>query len=80
MGDHVRGSTPGAVKSMSVYNQSPRSTQPGHPSMGRDNEYQPNGSDAVQLGSKGQVWFVSGCVIPLLSWPYLSISSNGFIP
>ena len=30
MGDLVRGSIPGAGKSISVYNQSPRSTQPGH--------------------------------------------------
>ena len=28
MGEHVWGSTPGAGKSISVYNQSPRSTQP----------------------------------------------------
>ena len=28
------GSTPGAGKSISVYNQSPRSTQPGHPCVG----------------------------------------------
>ena len=37
---------------ISVYSQPPRSTQPGHPSMGRHNEYQPNGGDALQLGSK----------------------------
>ena len=43
MGDRVRGSTPGAGKSISVYNQSARSTQPGHPSVGRRNEYQPKG-------------------------------------
>jgi len=41
-----------AGKSMSVYNQSPRSTQPGHPSVGRCNEYQPKGGDALRLGSK----------------------------
>jgi len=29
-------------------------TQPGHPSMGRRIEYQPKGSDAMQLGSKGR--------------------------
>ena len=41
MGDHVPGSTPGAGNSISVYNQPPRSTQPGHPTVGRRNEYQP---------------------------------------
>ena len=35
MGNCVRGSTPGAGKFISVYNQSLRSTQPGHPYMGR---------------------------------------------
>jgi len=35
-------------------NTSPSSTQPGHPSVGRHNEYQPNGSDAVQVRSKGR--------------------------
>ena len=39
-------------KSISVYNQSPRSNQSGHPSVGRRNEYQPKGGDALQLGSK----------------------------
>ena len=53
MGDRVRGSIPGAGKSISVYNQSPRSTRPGHPSVGRRNEYQPKGGDALRLGSKG---------------------------
>ena len=52
--DRVRGLTPGAVKSISVYNQSPRSTQPGPPSVDRRNEYQPKGGDAVWLGSKGR--------------------------
>ena len=30
------------------------STQPGHPFMGRRNDYQPNGGDALRLGSKGR--------------------------
>ena len=50
-------------KPISVYNQPPRSTQPGHPSVGRRNEYQPKGSDALQLGVKaGMVreWVPSG--------------------
>ena len=45
---------PGAGKSISVYNQLPRSTQPDHRSVGRHNEYQPKGGDAWRLGSKGR--------------------------
>jgi len=37
---------------ISVCNQPLRSTQPGHPLVGRRNEYQPKDSDALQLGSK----------------------------
>ena len=37
--------------SVSVYNQPPRSTQPGHPFMGRRNVYQPKGGDALRLES-----------------------------
>ena len=55
MGDRVRGSTPSVRKSISAYNQSPRLTQYDHPSMGRRNEYQPKGSDALRLGSKAGV-------------------------
>ena len=41
--------------SMSVYDQPPRSTQPGHPSMGIRSEYQPKGGDALRLmESKGR--------------------------
>ena len=36
MGDRVRGSTPGAG-TIAVCNQPPRSTQPGHPAVGRRN-------------------------------------------
>ena len=54
MGDCVQGSTPGAGKSISAYNQSPRSTQPGYPSVDRSNKYQPKGGDALRLGSKGR--------------------------
>ena len=39
---------------ISVWNQPPRSTQPGHPFVGRRNEYQPKGGDALRLGSKGR--------------------------
>jgi len=39
---------------VSVCDQPPRSTQPGHPFMGRCNAYQPKGTDAaLRLGSKG---------------------------
>jgi len=49
----VWGSTPG-VGNLSQCNQPPISTQPGHPSVGRHNEYQPKGGDALRLGSKGR--------------------------
>ena len=39
---------------ISVCDWPPRSTQPGHPFVGRRNEYQPKGGDALQLGSKGR--------------------------
>ena len=39
MGDRVWGLIPGVGKSISVYNQPPRTTQPGHSFMGRCNEY-----------------------------------------
>ena len=48
------GFNSGCRKPISVYNQPPRSTQPDHPSVGRRNEYQPKGGDAVRLGSKGR--------------------------
>ena len=41
------------VTFISVCNQPPRSTQPGHLFGGRHNEYQPKGGDALWLGSKG---------------------------
>ena len=41
-------------KPISVFNQPSRSTQPGHPSVGSRNEYQPKGGDALRLGSKGR--------------------------
>jgi len=43
----------------SVCDRPPRSTQPGHPFVGRRNEYQPKGDDALRLGSKGRY---SSCV------------------
>ena len=38
---------------ISVCNQPPRPTQPGHLFLGRRNEYQPKGGDTLWLGSKG---------------------------
>ena len=46
---------------ISVCNQPPRSTQTGHPSMGRRNEYEPMDGDALRLRSKGRY---GSCVIP----------------
>ena len=75
----------GMGKSISVHSQSPRSTQPGHPSVGRRNEYQPKGGDALWLGSikAGMVreW-VAGKTVwsSCYHGPYLSVSSNGFVP
>jgi len=57
---------------ISVCNQPLRATQPGHAVafVGRCNEYQPKGGDALQLGSikAGMVreWVAGDCVIPLL--------------
>jgi len=39
---------------MLVCDQPPRSTQPGHPFMGRHNEYQPKGGGTLHLGSRGR--------------------------
>ena len=50
-------------------NQPPRSTQPGHPFVGRRNEYQTKYGGTLQLGSKGSVacmWVAGKTVIPLL--------------
>ena len=36
------------------FNDALRSTQPGHPFVGRHSEYRPQGGDALRLGSKGR--------------------------
>jgi len=36
---------------ISICNQPPRPTQPGHPFVGRRNSYQPKGGDALRLGT-----------------------------
>jgi len=41
-------------------NQPPMSTQPGHPSVGRRNEYRPNCSDALRLGVKADTVLFAG--------------------
>jgi len=38
------------------------STQPGHPFVGRRNEHQPKGGDALQLGSKDRYGSCVSCV------------------
>ena len=57
---------------ISVCDQPPRSTQPGHPFVGRHNEYQPKGGDALWLGSKGRYVFVCGwqktVLCPCYTW------------
>jgi len=47
---------------ISVCDQPPRSTQPGYPFVGRRNEYQLKGGDALRLGSKGRYGFVCSWV------------------
>ena len=62
----VWGSTP-AAGNLSQFNQPPRSTQPGHPFVGRRNEYRSKGGDALRLRSKGR-WC---CLQITLYDPYL---------
>ena len=52
----VRASTQNGLQctgALSQFNQPPRSTQPGHPSVGRRN-HRSKGGDALRLGSKGR--------------------------
>jgi len=49
-------------------NQPPRSTQPGHPSVGRLNEYRPKSSDALRLGVKTDMVLFAGNTV----WSYQS--------
>jgi len=50
----VSGFNPRCGTFISVCGQPLRSTQPGHPFVGRRNEYQPKGGDVLRLGSKGR--------------------------
>jgi len=45
---------------LSQSNQPPRSTQPGHPSVGRRNEYHSKGVDALRLGVKADMVLFAG--------------------
>ena len=60
---------------ISVCNQPPSSTQPGHSIAGRRNEYQSKGGDALRLGSKGRYGLCVGgrqnCVTLLLHTGYI---------
>ena len=51
--------TPGAGN-LSQFNQPARSTQPGHPSVGRHYEYRPKGGDALRLGVKTDIVLFAG--------------------
>ena len=69
---------------LSIYNQLVSSTQPGHPSVGKCNEYQPKGGDALWLGVKaGMVreWVAGKTVLsPCYHAPHLSaLEMNFFI-
>ena len=55
----VSGLTPGA-ENLYQSNQPPRSTQPGHPSVGRRNEYWSKGGDALRLGVKADMVLFAG--------------------
>jgi len=60
-----------------VCDHPPRSTQPGHPFVGRCNEYKPKGRDALWLESKGRYGSCVGdrqnCVIPLLHMRHIGV-------
>ena len=45
---------------LSQSNQPPRSTQPGHPYVGRRNEYRSKGGDALRLGVKADMVMFAG--------------------
>ena len=45
---------------LSQSNKLPRSTQPGHPFVGRRNEHRPKGGDALQLGVKADTVLFAG--------------------
>ena len=80
MGDSVRDSTPGGEKSILEYNQPPRLTQSGHPSVDRRNKYQPRAVMFCGWGVKaGMVreWVAGKTVIPCYHGTYLSALATG---
>jgi len=48
------------VREIYQSNEPPRSTQPGHPSVGRRNQYRSKGGDALQLGVKADMVLFAG--------------------
>jgi len=58
MGDHIGVQL--RVGNLSQCNQPPRSTQPGHPSVGRRSEYRQKDGDAVRLGVKADMVLFAG--------------------
>jgi len=56
---HRARSVPGA-ENLSQSNQPPRSTQPGHPFVGRRNEYRPKGGNALRLGVIADIMLFAG--------------------
>jgi len=63
---------------ISVWNQQPRSTQPGYPFASRCNEYQPKGGDALRLGSKGRYGSCEGWQIKLCDHLVTRVTSVHF--
>ena len=77
MGDRIRVQLR-VLETLYRYNQLLGLTQPGHPFVGRRSEYQPVGSDALRLRSKGRycgmarVWWQVKCAwsfVKLVSYP-----------
>jgi len=67
------GSTSGA-RNLSQFYQPPRSTQPGHSSVGRRNEYRPKGGDAPRLKVKADMVLFVGNTVWSISERVRSVS------
>ena len=60
---------PGLVNTISVKNQRPRSTQPGHPSVGRRSKYQQKlGSKQAHQASRDALAHVRGLAVSAGVW------------
>jgi len=59
---------------ISICDKTPRSTQPGHPFVGRRNEYQPKGGDALRLRSKGRYGLTCNCVLTIAQHRFILIN------